>query len=980
MRRVALAAGLLAAQARAQGVIAGTVVAADGRLLESATVRAARTDRGVTRDAVTDSVGAFRIATVAAGTYTVTVHRIGYRSAELPNVRVSDGQTRVLNVTLTQAPTQLSTIEVVTSPTAVDASTPELTMRLDRTFTELLPSARDASSLIALVPGSRKNQLWGGAPGVSNDYRLDGVSMNHPGLGGDFLAMSVDWIESLEIKGLGAGAEFGNFQGGIINAVTRSGGNDFRYALRTTYESPKLTGTNLNANEVGSEQAGRRELSGEVRGPVLRDRLLYFAGAQYVSRDVRSPDLTTPAAHDFQPTQEEHRDVRGMAKVTWLPASGQRVEALGGFAVFATEHAGINGVDDPSATQRVRQPAAYWALTWNSASHPRSVIDVRIAGFRSRETREGYDGAAPGVQVLQLGRMPAYQNSAFTERLEPGSVSGSAQWTILRRLLGVDHQLVVGADASRGTWRDSRTRNGGLTWRPYTFGVSSFDAADAGTWGTVGSDWGGDMHVDSRVSSQSYFVQEYASIGSRLTITPGLRAGRWSGDLNPTCQGCPLFRAVTATALDPRVGASWDVTGHNTMALKAHWGRYHQGMFALFFDRAAGGDVYRNSRFYYSAPALTDSRQTFTTYERDTPGSGFSTYFDETIMNETGRVENYRQPYVDQLVLGAEKSIGARWKVEVLYTTRANKDIVGLVDRNRATNYSPIYSTFVDNRFASGRVVDANGAPLALPVVWVSNKDLKASLNSCGDSGTSPCTTPQAGYTATQVASFTWNPDLVLTTVPEARRDYRQFTFTIRTSQNWWRADGSLSLASLKGNVAGVTGYGTTGTQFSAGPFVHPNEAINFDGTLPDAQEIDARVWATAVLPWSLRAGALWTHTYGETFAATFAFNGRYVYSDSAGNTLPSRLFQQIVGQNVFVEPRGMRHYPSRDVVDLHVEWRSKGRVAVTLDLFNATGDKSITLINTNLGDRTASDPTSYFAATRLRTSPRTLRAGLRID
>jgi len=76
---------------------------------------------------------------------------------------------------------------------------------------------------------------------VSNDYQMDGAPMNHPGLGGDLLALSIDWIEALDVRGPGVGAEQGNFQGGVINAVTKTGGNDRQYALRTNYESSRLT-------------------------------------------------------------------------------------------------------------------------------------------------------------------------------------------------------------------------------------------------------------------------------------------------------------------------------------------------------------------------------------------------------------------------------------------------------------------------------------------------------------------------------------------------------------------------------------------------------------------------------------------------------------------------------------------------------------------------------------------------------------------
>ena len=162
-----------------RSTLAGTVVDADGRPVVSAAIRASRTDGSLARDAVTDSAGAFRMSGLVAGIYVVTVHRVGYRNAELSGVRVADGQTRTLNVSLTQAVRQLSTIEVVTSPTAVDVGTSGLSVRLNRTYTELLPGGRDASSLLPLLPGARKDQVWGGAPGVSNDYRLDEIGRAH---------------------------------------------------------------------------------------------------------------------------------------------------------------------------------------------------------------------------------------------------------------------------------------------------------------------------------------------------------------------------------------------------------------------------------------------------------------------------------------------------------------------------------------------------------------------------------------------------------------------------------------------------------------------------------------------------------------------------------------------------------------------------------------------------------------------------------
>ncbi len=983
MPRTLFALGLLALTSTTvlgQGAIAGIVLDPDRRPVEAAAMRAARTDGGLVRDALTDSRGAFHIAGLPPGSYTVTVRRVGYREAVLPAVRVAEGQTVSLSVTLTQAPRQLSTIQVVTSPTAIDVSRPELTMSIDRNFSDLLPATREASSLIALVPGARKDQLWGGAPGISNDYQMDGISMSHPGLGGDFLSLSVDWIERLDVRGLGVGAENGNFQGGIINAVTRTGTNEQRGAVRTNYESERLTASNFNRNELGREPAGRHEVAAEMLGPIARDRVFYFVAGQLVQREIRSPDLAT-SADDFQRVREWQREGRGIAKLTWLPARGQRLDVLGGVASLGIENAGINGADDPSALSKVSRPTTFYELAWTGAAQPRSSVSLKLAGFDASESRTGYGGdGVPGVQVLQLGRMPAYQNAPFDERLEPSSIAGSVEWTTMLRALSADHRLVLGGDVSRGRWRDRRTRNGGLTWRPYTAFVTGFDPRNALTWGTVGSDWGGEIHLDSDIASESLFAQDYITVGPRVTVAPGLRYGHWAGFVRPRCtagETCYRFDAVHDEAVDPRIGIAFDVTGRGDVAVKAHWGRYHQGMHSVFFDRVAGANVYENERSYYAAPKLITGLQRFTVAERDDPRTGFSSFYREFIRDEAGRVAHYRQPYVDQVLLSAEISIGTAWKAEVLFTDRVNRDIVGLVDRNARTNYSPIYNTKVDHRFVNGLVLDAHGNPLVLPVMYVANKDLVRTLNSCGDTGTGPCAAPVAGYH--WYDDLPWNPDLVLTTVPEAKRHYRQLTASVRTQQGRWQGEGSVTAARLRGNVAGVTGYGTTGTKFSAGPFARPNERINFDGTLPDALEMEGKLWVTARLPWSLSGGLIYTHMLGERFAPTFEINERYLYSDSTGAALPYGLFPTVLGQSIFVEPRGARHYGSRDIVDTHLEWR-RGAYVLTADVFNTLGSDAITLINTNIGDQTPSDPTSSFAATRLRVAPRTLRLGLRWD
>src|SRR5258707_13930032 len=113
---------------------------------------------------------------------------------------------------------------------------------------------------------------------------------------------------------------------------------------------------------------------------------------------------------------------------------------------------------------------------------------------------------------------------------------------------------------------------------------------------------------------------------------------------------------------------------------------------------------------------------------------------------------------------------------------------------------------------------------------------------------------------------------------------------------------------------------------------------------------------------------------------ATFQIAERYPYVDGVVGLVPPQVFRSMLGKTVFVEPRGSRHYASRDVVDVHLERRGPSFAVLTLDLFNAFGSKALTSVNTIVGNQYDADPTSFFMAPELRVAPRTLRLGLRLD
>jgi hypothetical protein len=437
------------------------------------------------------------------------------------------------------------------------------------------------------------------------------------------------------------------------------------------------------------------------------------------------------------------------------------------------------------------------------------------------------------------------------------------------------------------------------------------------------------------------------------------------------------------------MGVVWDISRRNDLVLKAHWGRYHQGMNSIFFDRAEGGDVYDNERLYLQGPIITDPRRVYTPEERDQhladpfrfSNDVFSRNYQISILNEAGKVENYRQPYIEQTVLSAEKRFGPRWKLELSFTNRVNKDIVGLVDRNISTNYSILKNVSVKDRVTGETVYDQFGDPLVIPVVYVSNKDLVADLFRRQSSRLPQPPTP--GYTFGDANKLTWNPDIALTTVHGARRRFNQVTAAVRTEHINWNASSSLTYTRLTGNIAGLNGFGTTGTDFSAGWAVRPNEAINNQGYLPDFPAFESKTWIGGVLPYGLRGGTFITTTLGNYFAPSFQISPRFRYQAFDQTFLDDSLFDQVRGQTILLEDRGARKYEPRFNVDVRLEKSVATRAlnwVLTADLFNAFASDAIVERNLTINDQVNTDPTSIFAAPRRRVNPLALQLGMRIE
>ena len=978
------AAGL----AQARGGVEGRVVDAAGRPLASAEVRVDRWR------ATTDADGAWRITHLEPGLYRIAVRRLGYRPSG-QDVAVEAGRTTQITLTLELVPFMLDSLVVSTPPSTISTSDAELGTKLTVSEISLLPSTFDLRQLIALTPGARPDQIWGGASAQANSYSLDGTTVNHPGIGGALLLPSPSWIEALEVRGLGAGADVGGAQGGLVEVVTLSGRDVIEGALRTSFESARLNGTNLIPGEIGSELASRRELDGHVRGPLIHDRL-HFALFGNVTRSgerMRSYLGSTAGGYVAQPPSFE--ESRSLAKLSWKPGGRDLLEGSLMARYQHGERVGQTGYETADATERLRLWNLTANLTWQRSWSPRSALTVRLGGFVAREWHDPYRGlGAPGIELLTAVNPPRFHNATFRTAAAPSSLGLTATWAGRGRLAGLEHEVKVGGEYSAGGWWYARQRSGGMTWRPLR--VSGFDAAIPATWvylGEIPTAWGGDVHIDSDVRNAALFVQEQIGIRPWLRFNPGFRYGWWTGDLTPaTGGGGPRFTAVRDAALEPRIGvvAELNVLGGGGLVAKAHWGRYHQAMFAALFDRVIGAGTYSDEEIWsYLGAAPANPTQTFTLAERDSLAAAGLFRLEETVrLDQAGRVEHYHQPFMDQAVFSLERAFGTRWKVGLAYVTRRNRDMVALVDKNLASNYTVVQNVMILDRFS--RPVIFGGQPLVLERLAISNEDIlyvQDLLRQGVLLGPNNLFAPP-GMTPAELSALRYQPDFVLTNVPEATRRFEQIQLRLEARYRTWWAGASATLSTLNGNYNVVTGPDDY-TSGGPGPWVRLNEQYNFFGALNNQSGVDAKVYVGGLLPGRFRGGIFFSYASGDRVTPTlpisallneFAVAVPRASNPAISDTLAFHrfLFRSVTGHRIFIQPRGTYRYESRASLDLHLE-RSfpRGRAEVLLvgDGFNVLGAASVTGIQTEV-NAVAGFLGSDYGRVRSRVPPRTLRLG----
>ena len=211
-------------QGVSQGMLVGHVRDGSGGVLPKAAISVSSAQLiGGTRSLVTDADGAFRLPALPAGSYDIEASASGFTAARRTDVTLEPGATVVLDFTLEVAGLQ-DQVVIEGHAGGVDVKSPAAPFRIDQTLLFNLPTSRDVTRLINLVPGVSADVSFGGSQ-RSNALSVDGTNVTDPMFQDPQLRVNQNWVEQVHVTGLGASAEFGGSTGVGANSVLRSGGN-----------------------------------------------------------------------------------------------------------------------------------------------------------------------------------------------------------------------------------------------------------------------------------------------------------------------------------------------------------------------------------------------------------------------------------------------------------------------------------------------------------------------------------------------------------------------------------------------------------------------------------------------------------------------------------------------------------------------------------------------------------------------------------
>jgi hypothetical protein len=585
-------ASISVAQGVQTGSIRGVVKDVTGQPLPQAVIGATSPIQQGARSTTSDHAGAYQLTGLAPGTYTIRVDFSGFQSVTR-TVRVGLGSIERLDVTLGPA--------AVSEAVTVTAARPSLLTRrgggtnVRTTEIETLPTGRTPSLVAELAPGLTNNTpnvnqvTISGAVAYDNVFLLDGVD-----IGDNLFARPDDLfveeaIEETQVLTSAVSAEYGRFSGGVVNAVTKRGGNRFSGTVRSNLTNAAWTDETPFEKAAGQQRQDKmdRYYEGTFGGPLREDRAWFFFSGRTQSSDTSLTLAQTAAA--FQQTDDQRRwDL----KLTVRPMTNQTAQVQYLDRRQTKFAPSLPITIDPTAGDQTSTPGSLLVANWDGVMASRFFA---TAQYSRKTNHPRFGNASARLQdspFLTIGRVspgglhfgPAYFDRTDPEDRDNNQLTGSVSYFGSRPGFGT-HDVKAGVEVFSLVLRggNSQSSTGYLFNTDFAIAggrpVTDASGRVVPVWIPGGTTVGNTLPTrgaELDIRTTSLYLQDRWTL-ARLTLDLGLRYEHVGS------QATGGAASIGAQSIVPRLAAAYQLRqdGRTVVGVSyAHYaGRYTSSIF-----------------------------------------------------------------------------------------------------------------------------------------------------------------------------------------------------------------------------------------------------------------------------------------------------------------------------------------------------------------------------------------------------------------
>ncbi len=689
-----LSASHAAAQGVQTGSVRGVVHDATGMVVAQAAIHAESPALLGQRVTVSDAAGAYQFQGLAPGRYSLTFDFPGFQTVK-STVQVSVGAIARVDVTLPMATVAEAVTVTAATPSLLTARGGGSTIRT--ADLERLPTGRTPSLVAELAPGLTNNTpnvnqvTISGAVAYDNVFLLDGVD-----IGDNLFARPDDLfveeaIEETQVLTSAVSAEYGRFSGGVVNAVTKRGGDLFSGSVRSNLSNAAWTKETPFESAAGQQRQDKmdRYYEGTFGGPLSKNRAWFFFAGRTQSSETSLALAQTAAA--FPQTDDQRRwDL----KVTATPMTNQTVQVQYLDRRQQRFAPSLPITIDPTAGDHTDTPGSLFAANWNGVMANRFFA---TAQYSRKTNHPRFGNTSTRLQdspFLTIGRVspgglhfgPVYFDRTDPEDRDNNQLTGSVSyfgskpgWGTHDVKGGVEvFSLVLrGGNSQSSTGYLFNTDYASTAGRPLTEAsgrVIPVWIPGATTVGNTLPTRGAELDI----RTTSLYLQDRWTL-ARLTLDLGLRYERATSDATGGAA------SIGAQSIVPRLAASY--------ALREDGNTVVGGSYAHYSGR------YTSSIFGRNTPVANSGRVTSVYNGPAGQGYDFAPAYDLTNYSvvsgsfPTANIfldENLESPLTREFTLSAAQALGARGAVRAMYVWR---HATGLAE------------SFIDDPTAAGKTV-----------------------------------------------------------------------------------------------------------------------------------------------------------------------------------------------------------------------------------------------------------------------------------